>query len=239
MCLLRIASNTPRYEGLSLWRIWRKKTHILSFDFLRAVQSTYGTVYCCPGALSAYRTKIVREVLDSWIRQTFLGAPCTYGEDRSMTNFILSRGYNTLYQRSAVVRTTAPLTYARMCKMFLRWDRSYVKEEIRFAGIVWKRPPLSRIIALVDTVITNLRYPVSFAVWGMLIKMSIIDPAIILRLLFAIGVMSMLNILYYLRSEQSWDFIYGIFYSYFSFFTLFWVFPFALLTVRSRSWMTR
>src|SRR5208283_486114 len=27
---------------------------ILSFDFLRAVQSTYGTVYCCPGALSAY-----------------------------------------------------------------------------------------------------------------------------------------------------------------------------------------
>ena len=26
---------------------------ILSFDFLRATQSAYGTVYCCPGALSA------------------------------------------------------------------------------------------------------------------------------------------------------------------------------------------
>jgi hyaluronan synthase len=213
--------------------------YILSFDFLRAVQSTYGTVYCCPGALSAYRSIIVHEVLDSWIRQTFLGTPCTYGEDRSMTNFILSCGYNTVYQQSAIVQTTAPLTYARMCKMFLRWDRSYVKEEIRFAWIVWKRPLLSRMIALVDTVITNLRYPVSFAVWGMLLTMFINDPIIILRLLFAIGVMSMLNILYYLRSERSWDFIYGIFYSYISFFTLFWVFPYALLTIRSRSWMTR
>ena len=30
----------------------------LSFDFLRAVQSTYGTVYCCPGALAAYRSRV-------------------------------------------------------------------------------------------------------------------------------------------------------------------------------------
>ena len=34
--------------------------YVLSFDFLRAVQSTYGTVYCCPGALAAYRTSVVR-----------------------------------------------------------------------------------------------------------------------------------------------------------------------------------
>ena len=33
---------------------------VLSFDFLRAVQSTYGTVYCCPGALAAYRTSVVQ-----------------------------------------------------------------------------------------------------------------------------------------------------------------------------------
>jgi hyaluronan synthase len=29
--------------------------YVLSFDFLRAVQSSYGTVYCCPGALTGYR----------------------------------------------------------------------------------------------------------------------------------------------------------------------------------------
>jgi hypothetical protein len=30
-----------------------------------------------------------------------------------------------------------------------------------------------------------------------------------------------------------------VLYAYFSFFGLFWIFPWAVLTVRSRSWMTR
>jgi hyaluronan synthase len=33
--------------------------YVLSFDFLRAVQSSYGTVYCCPGALAGYRKSVV------------------------------------------------------------------------------------------------------------------------------------------------------------------------------------
>ncbi len=213
--------------------------YILSFDFLRAVQSTYRTVYCCPGALSAYRTKVVRQVLDSWVGQTFLGAPCTYGEDRSMTNFILSKGYDAVYQRTAVVHTNVPETYTKLCKMYLRWDRSYIKEEIRFARILWKRPFPSRLISLFDATITNLRYPVGYLVLVLLAVMIINHPHTLLRLLFAIGLTSLLNILYYFRSERSWDFVYGVLYSYFSFFTLFWVFPYAVFTVRSRSWMTR
>ena len=81
---------------------------VLSFDLLRAAQSTYGTVYCCPGALSAYRTSIVRQILDEWMNQTFLGAPCTYGEDRALTNAIFGLGYDTVYQRTAVVHTVVP-----------------------------------------------------------------------------------------------------------------------------------
>ena len=212
---------------------------VLSFDMLRAAQSTYGTVYCCPGALSAYRLPVVREVLDPWLSQTFMGAPMTYGEDRALTNFILARGYDTVYQRTAVVHTIVPHTYARLCKMYLRWDRSYVREEIRFAGIVWKRPLKARLIALVDSTITNLRYPVSYLILAMLITLIVAHPLTLLRLLFAIGFMSTFYMLYYLRSERSWDVIYGVFYSYFSFFTLFWVFPYAVLTVRARSWLTR
>jgi hyaluronan synthase len=212
---------------------------ILSFDFLRAAQSTYRTVYCCPGALSAYRTSVVREVLDEWVSQTFLGEPCTYGEDRSLTNYVLSRGYDTVYQRTAVVHTIAPRTYAKLSKMYLRWDRSYIKEEVRFARIIFKRPLCARLIAFTDILITNLRYPVNYGIMSLLFIIALHDPYVILRLLFAIGFISSLYTLYYLHSERSWDFIYGIFYAYFSFFTLFWIFPTAALTVRSRSWMTR
>jgi hyaluronan synthase len=226
-----------RYDGI-IPRMLHVR-YVLSFDFLRAVQSTYRTVYCCPGALSAYRTEVVRKVLDLWMQQTFLGQPCTYGEDRSMTNFILSEGYDTVYQRTAVVHTNVPLTYMRLCRMYLRWDRSYIKEEIRFAHIVWKRPPLPRLICVFDQLITNLRFPVNYFILALIVTLAVNDPHTLLRLFFAIAVVSFINMLYYLHSERSWDFIYGIFYSYFAFFSLFWIFPTAFLTVRSRSWMTR
>jgi len=212
---------------------------ILSFDFLRATQSAYGTVYCCPGALSAYRMAVVREVLDEWMQQTFLGAPCTYGEDRALTNLILAKRLNAVYQRSAVVHTIVPWTYERLCKMYLRWDRSYIREEIVFAGIVWKRPLLIRLIAIWDKIITNLRYPIGYASMILLVFLTFKDPTTLLRLLYAMGLVSFFNMLYYLHSEHSWDFVYGILYAYFSFFTLFWLFPYAAMTLRSRSWMTR
>jgi hyaluronan synthase len=212
---------------------------ILSFDYLRSAQSVFRTVYCCPGALAAYRASVVRQVLPAWERQSFLGAPCTYGEDRALTNDILARGYDTVYQRSAVVHTIVPETYAKLCRMFLRWDRSYIREEFRFARIVWRRPPFPRLFALYESTITNLRYPVAYASIALWTVNAFSDPAALVRMLLAIMVVSLVYVLYYLRSERSWDFVFGILYAYFSFFALTWIFPYAALTVRARGWLTR
>jgi hyaluronan synthase len=213
--------------------------YVLSFDFLRAVQSTYGTVYCCPGALAAYRTSVVQKVLEPWMNQRFLGRRCTYGEDRALTNYILSLGYDSVYQRTGIVHTVVPWTYQKLCKMYLRWDRSYIRETIRFARIVWKRPFWPRLISLVDLLITNIRYPVGWTSLVLLATLSIKDPITILRLFCVIGLFSLLNMFYYLYTERSWLFLYGILYAYFSFLALFWVFPYALFTVRARNWGTR
>ncbi len=212
---------------------------ILSFDFLRSAQSIFRTVYCCPGALAAYRMPVVRDVLDEWERQTFLGVPCTYGEDRALTNLILKAGYDSVYQRTAVVHTLVPETYGKLCKMYLRWDRSYIREELRFAGIVWKRPPVWRAFAFYETTVTNLRFPVAYLSIALMILHAVQDPTAILRMLIAIMIVSTIYVLYYLRSERSWDFVFGILYAYFSFFALTWIFPYAALTVRARGWLTR
>jgi hyaluronan synthase len=212
---------------------------VLSFDFLRAVQSVFRTVYCTPGALSAYRTAVVRRVLDRWMQQTFLGVKCDIGEDRSLTNYILEQGYDTVYQRSAMVHTLAPTGYRQLCRMYLRWDRSFLREEFRFARIVWRRPWRWRLIALADTLITNLRYPVIYAALGLLLVGIVEDPATLLRMMVVIGVTALLYTLYYLRSERSLDFVYGIAYAYYAFFALTWIFPYAALTVRTRGWLTR
>lgn len=212
---------------------------VLSFDFLRSAQSIFRTVYCCPGALAAYRSAVVREVLEAWERQTFLGVPCTYGEDRALTNLILGAGYDSVYQRTAIVHTLVPETYRQLCKMYLRWDRSYIREEFRFARVVWRRPPLWRAFALYETTVTNLRFPVAYLSIALMIQHAMQDPMSIVRMLVAIMIVSTVYVLYYLRSERSWDFVYGILYAYFSFFALTWIFPYAAFTLRARGWLTR
>jgi hyaluronan synthase len=213
--------------------------YILSFDFQRSVQSTYGTVYCCPGALAAYRACVVHKVLESWLEQRFLGARCTFGEDRALTNAILYEGYDSVYQGNAVVHTVVPETYGKLCKMYLRWDRSYVREELRFARIVWRRPLIPMLLAIMEKTVTNLRYPVAWLAVGLLLTHVFSNPISLLRVLIAIGIGSSFYMLYYLYSERSARFVYGILYAYFAFFTLWWIFPYAMLTVRARSWLTR
>ena len=211
----------------------------LSFDFLRACQSTFRTVYCSPGALSAYRADAVRKVLDGWLDQRFLGRPTTIGEDRALTNDIMSLGYDSVYQRAAMVLTVVPITYSKLCRMFLRWDRSFVREEIRFARIVWKRPLVFRCIAMLDCLINDLRFPASLLVIGLMAVALIGDPLVLPRMLAAIGMIAFIYSLYYLHSERSLDIFYGVLFSYFSFFSMFWIFPWAVVTVRARSWLTR
>ena len=212
---------------------------VLSFDFLRSVQSSYGTVYCCPGALSAYRGSVITPLVPAWLRQRFLGSDCTIGEDRALTNDVLASGYKAVYQRTAVVHTVAPETYGKLCKMLLRWDRSYIREELRLWKIMWTLPVPALVLTMLETTITNLRYPVAYASLLLMISISLQDPWTILRLLMSIGLVSIFYTLYFLHSERSREFLFGILYAYFYFLGLLWIFPYALVTLRNRAWMTR
>lgn len=212
---------------------------VLSFDFLRSVQSTYGTVYCCPGALSAYRASVLKPLVPAWLHQRFLGETCMIGEDRALTNDVLAAGYQSVYQRTAVVQTLAPATYRQLCRMFLRWDRSYIREELRLWKIMWRLPFPAMALTLIETTVTNLRYPVAYSSLGLMVYLSVQDPVTIVRVLISIGIVSIFYSLYFLHSERSREFFYGILYAYFHFLSLLWIFPYALATVRNRSWMTR
>ncbi len=211
----------------------------LSFDFQRSVQSTYRTVYCCPGALAGYRASVVRDVLEPWLDQHFLGVPCTYGEDRALTNAILEHGFDTVYQGTAVVHTLVPTTYTGLCKMYLRWDRSHVREELRFLRIMWRRPPVPMVLAVLEKLVANLGIPIGWGVIATLAILGIADYMVLMWFLLVIGIGATFSMLYYVYREKSMRFVHGILYSYFAFFTLWWVFPYAIMTVRSRSWMTR
>lgn len=212
---------------------------VLSFDFLRSVQSTYGTVYCCPGALSAYRASVVKPLIPAWLQQRFWGEACTIGEDRALTNDVLAAGYQSVYQRSSVVHTLAPESYRQLCKMLLRWDRSYIREELRLWKIMWRLPLPALLLTLLETIITNLRYPVAYSSLALMFYLCVQDPWTIVRFVLSIGVVSLFYTLYFFHSERSREFLFGIAYVYFYIVSLVWIFPYAVVTVRNRAWMTR
>jgi hyaluronan synthase len=69
--------------------------------------------------------------------------------------------------------------------------------------------------------------------------MTMQDPWTIVRLLLSIGLVALFYTLYFLHSERSREFLFGIIYAYFYFMSLLWIFPYALMTVRNRRWLTR
>jgi hyaluronan synthase len=123
--------------------------------------------------------------------------------------------------------------------MFIRWDRSYIREEIRLWKIMWKLPFPALVLTMLETTITNLRYPVAYASLFLMIHLSMQDPWTILRLLLSIGLVSIFYTLFFLHSERSREFLFGVLYAYFYFLSLLWIFPYALVTMRNRAWMTR
>ncbi|HZE20840.1 MAG TPA: glycosyltransferase family 2 protein, partial [Desulfobaccales bacterium] len=129
---------------------------VLAFDFLRASQSKYGCVTCTPGALSAYRARALKPILERWRTQTFMGQPANIGEDRALTNFVLRQGYYTSYQRTAVVHTIVPESYRGLCRMYLRWDRSNFRENwVQLKFIFSKYRSKDRLLPILDFFITQ------------------------------------------------------------------------------------
>ena len=94
--------------------------YYVAFRVLKAAESVFGAVTCCPGCFSAYRRQCVLPVLDRWLNQRFLGVRATFGDDRSLTNFLL-RHYKVIYSSTAVATTVVPETHAQFLRQQLRW----------------------------------------------------------------------------------------------------------------------
>lgn len=213
---------------------------VLAFDFLRASQSMYGFVACTPGALSAYRRSAVLPILEKWRHQTFLGVPATIGEDRALTNFVLRQGYYSVYQRTAQVHTVVPETYRGLCKMFLRWDRANFRESwVQLTYMFTNYRSKDRLLPILDFFITQIEFPLTYLFMGLLFFSFYLYPIVMVKFFAGLGVLTMVYMLYYLSQERDWEFIYGIIYSYFAFFALNWVQPYAFLTLRNSRWLTR
>jgi len=212
----------------------------ISFNFGRAYQSVYGAVLCCPGALTAYRMDILKKFIREWVNQKFLGVQCTYGEDRALTTLVLKSGYMTRFQSNAIVYTKVPSTFSQMNKMYLRWTRSYIRESILFAKFMFTRYRSEhRVFPICDFLFLNLLHPFHLFSIGIVFYSFMAFPYFILRQFSFLVIVSFILSLYYLRTNKSLIFLYGVPYGIISAFCLWWIVPYAALTLKNRSWLTR
>lgn len=118
---------------------WNHRTNLLTrlidlryanaFLFERAAYSLLGSVLCICGSLGFYRGTVVRENLEDFLGQTFLGRKCTYGDDRRLTNYCLMTG-KVVMQSSAVAWTLVPERFGHYVKQQVRWNKSFFRESL-------------------------------------------------------------------------------------------------------------
>lgn len=214
---------------------------VFSFEFIRSAQSALGSVLCTPGALAAYRKVAVMNCLEDWITQTFMGQPSDIGEDRAMTNMILKQGYHVLFQRNAYVLTNTPEEYKNLYKMFIRWERSNVRENImmsKFAFTNYREESKigPRILLLNQWLRVIMAYPMTFLMLYFIITQPLL---FISSALVSIFIFSSIQVFFYSKrysiAESFWAYPYSLFYT----FTLFWITPYAIATANKRGWLTR
>lgn len=214
---------------------------VLSFEFVRSAESSLNSVLCTPGALAAYRRDAVFNCLTEWINQKFMGKPSDIGEDRAMTNMILKQGRNVLFQRNAYCYTNVPEKYRGLYKMFIRWSRSNVRENIQMSKYVFTNfrtgRKLGTRLLFIDQ---SLKIIMSYPFLLFMIFFIVTHPLLFLSsTLFSILVLSSFPALFYAKkynaTESVWAYSYSILYT----FALFWITPYAIATASRSGWLTR
>ncbi|MEE6481876.1 hypothetical protein FKM82_013040 [Ascaphus truei] len=100
----------------------------MAFNVERACQSYFDCVSCISGPLGMYRNDVLQSFLESWYNQVFLGTTCTLGDDRHLTNRLLSLGYSTKYTPKSRAYSETPSEYLRWLNQQTRWTKSYFRE---------------------------------------------------------------------------------------------------------------
>lgn len=214
---------------------------VLSFEFVRSAESSLNSVLCTPGALAAYRRTAVFACLPEWINQTFMGKPSDIGEDRAMTNMILKQGYKVLFQRNAYAYTNVPENYTGLYKMFIRWGRSNVRENIEMSKYVFTdfregKKLGTRLLFLSQSLKIIMSYPFILFMLFFIVMHPILFFS---STLFGILIFSSFPMLFYAKrynlKESFWAYSYSVLYT----FALFWITPYAIATASKRGWLTR
>lgn len=225
--------------------VWNKDTNVLTqmqalryyvaFKVYKAAESIFGNVTCCPGCCSAYRRSYLMEFIDEWLHQKFLGRECTFGDDRSLTNFML-RKYQAAYSSEAKAFTVVPDNFQKYLRQQQRWKKSWIRETFIAATFIWKKNPVAALF-FYSYLFLAFAAPIVFVhavFWNPLVFH--IFPFVYF---FGLLLMLMLHGIYYRIHVGKKPWFFAVVSFWFYTVILMWQLPWALLTIADTRWGTR
>lgn len=209
--------------------------YYIAFKVYKAAESVFGNVTCCPGCCSAYRRAYLMEFIDDWLHQKFFGKECTFGDDRSLTNFMI-RTHHAAYSAEAKAYTVVPDTFGKYVRQQQRWKKSWIRETFIASTFIWRKNPLAAAF-FYSYVFLAFAGPVVFIhaiVWNPAVYHIV--PWVYLAGLF---LMLMLHGIYYRIHVGKRPWFFAVVSFWFYSVILMWQLPWALFTVADTRWGTR
>ena len=228
-----------RTDVANIYTNWLTKMqavrYYISFRIMKAAEAYFDSVMCLSGPLSCYRLTVVQEVFDKWINQRFMGQKATFGDDRSLTNYVVEH-HRTGYQDHAICSTIVPSRNKVFLRQQMRWKRSWLRESLRACTFMWKKEPfmalsfyLGVLVPLIAPVIVlyNLVYVPVFH--------HIFPAAFLIGLLMMSLMMCFAQLILKKSSLWFYGFIFCLYYEI----VLLWQMIWAWLTFWVNDWGTR
>ncbi len=213
--------------------------YFMSFRILKAAESAYGIVFCCSGCSSAYRRDIVLPVLDTWLNEMFLGRPVTWGDDRALTNWILRKGYKTIYTDRARAFTIVPTELKQFLKQQVRWKKGWFVNSLSASTFIARNAPFVAYTYFFPLIIVTLLTP--FMAFRALVYRPLTGNGDTIWF-YALGVflVASLFVVYYRmvnRNNPYWKYLFV--WASINMFVLSFLLFYALATIQNRKWGTR
>ena len=209
--------------------------YYIAFRIMKAAEAYFDCVTCLSGPLSCYKKELVLEHADEWLNQKFLGQPATFGDDRSMTNYIM-KTHRTSYQDDAVCSTIVPSKTKVFLKQQMRWKRSWLRESLRASAIVYKKEPFMALFFYMGLMVPILA---PIIVLYNLVYVPFTNGIFPSTFIMGFVLMSLLMSFSYLVFQKSSIWLYGMFFCIFYEFVLLWQMPVAWFTFWKSTWGTR
>ncbi|MFQ6095046.1 MAG: glycosyltransferase [Candidatus Bathyarchaeia archaeon] len=228
------------------------------FTIFKATESVFGMVTCCSGLLSFYRRRAIKEMIDGWASERFLGVPVKVGDDRALTNIVLKpkllhaadaddrlltsevakKGEKVVYAQESLGYTVVPSSINDFLRQQIRWKKGYLRGNLLASKAMWRKHPIG----------ASLYYLHFF--------LTLVTPAVVARVLFLAATGDLIFFTIFLLGLVYLASLYGVHYASrgggvkswlyripFQVIYCFLIAPFltiyAWLTLRNQDWMTR